>query len=82
MAQKRSIKDLIDGLVDKDGIKTEVTVTLTNQTLTKIILALLASGVTIVIVAHITKNMFPNHQLAVLQADITSIKESLKKHLK
>ena len=48
MAEKRSIKDLIDGLVDKDGIKTEVTVTLTNQTLTKIVLALLASGATIV----------------------------------
>lgn len=82
MAQKRSIKDLIDGLVDKDGIKTEVTVTLTNQTLTKIILALLASGATIVLVAHITKNMFPNHQLSALQTDIASIKSNLKKHLK
>lgn len=82
MAQKRSIKDLIDGLVDKDGLKTEVTVTLTNQTLTKIILALLASGATIVLVAHITKNMFPNHQLSALQADISKIKDSLKSQLK
>jgi hypothetical protein len=82
MAQKRNIKDLINGLVDKDGLKTEVTVTLTNQTLTKIILALLASGATIVVVAHITKNMFPNHQLSALQADISSIKSNLKKHLK
>ena len=82
MTEKRSIKDLIDGLVDKDGLKTEVTVTLTNQTLTKIVLALLASGATIVIVAHITKNMFPNHQLATLQADISTIKSTLKKQLK
>ncbi len=78
MSEKRSIKDLIDGLVDKDGLKTEVTVTLTNNTLTKIILALLASGTTIVIVAHITKNVFPNHQLTALQADISAIKSTLK----
>lgn len=81
MAEKRSIKDLIDGLVDKDGLKTEVTVTLTNQTLTKIVLALLASGATIVIVAHITKNMFPNHQLTALQTDMSAIKSTLKKQL-
>ena len=81
MAEKRSIKDLIDGLVDKDGLKTEVTVTLTNQTLTKIVLALLASGATIVIVAHITKNMFPNHQLTALQTDMSSFKSTLKKQL-
>tara|TARA_R110002050_G_scaffold63730_4_gene139149 strand:+ start:3508 stop:3750 length:243 start_codon:yes stop_codon:yes gene_type:complete len=78
MPEKRSIKDLINGLVDKDGLKTEVTVTLTNNTLTKIVLALLASGATIVIVAHITKNLFPNHQLTVLQADISAIKSTLK----
>ena len=82
MPEKRSIKDLIDGLVDKDGIKTEVTVTLTNQTLTKIILTLLASGATIVVVAHITKNLFPNHQLTALQVDISAIKSTLKKQLK
>ena len=82
MPERRSIKDLLDGLVDKDGLKTEVTVTLTNQTLTKIILALLASGATIVIVAHITKNMFPNLQISALQADISKIKETLKKQLK
>ncbi|WP_339625490.1 hypothetical protein [uncultured Winogradskyella sp.] len=82
MPEKRSIKDLINGLVDKDGLKTEVTVTLTNQTLTKIVLALLASGATIVVVAHITKNLFPNHQLTALKADISAIKSTLKKQLK
>lgn len=82
MPEKRSIKDLINGLVDKDGIKTEVTVTLTNSTLTKIVLALLASGATIVIVAHVTKNLFPNHQTAALQADISAIKSTFKNHIK
>ena len=82
MSEKRSIKDLINGLVDKDGIKTEVTETLTHQTLTKIVLALLVSGATIVLVAHLSKNLFPNNQLAALQADMASIKTTLKKQLK
>jgi len=78
----KSIKDIVSSLVDDDGIKTEVTLTMTNQTLTKVIIALLASGATIVLVAHLTKNMFPNHQLSLLTADIKTIKETLKKQLK
>jgi hypothetical protein len=78
----KSIKDIVSSLVDDDGIKTEVTLTMTNQTLTKIIIALLASGATIVLVAHLTKNMFPNHQLSLLTADIKIIKETLKNQLK
>ena len=74
----KSIKDIVSSLVDDDGIKTEVTLTMTNQTLTKIIIALLASGATIVLIAHLTKNMFPNHQLSLLTADIKTIKETLK----
>jgi len=78
----KSIKDIVSSLVDDDGIKTEVTLTMTNQTLTKVIISLLASGATIVLVAHLTKNMFPNHQLSLLTADIKTIKETLKKQLK
>lgn len=78
----KSIKDIVSSLVDDDGIRTEVTLTMTNQTLTKIIIALLASGATIVLVAHLTKNMFPNHQLSLLTADIKTIKETLKNQLK
>ncbi|AGC75842.1 hypothetical protein LX97_00526 [Nonlabens dokdonensis] len=78
----KSIKDIVSSLVDDDGIKTEVTLTMTNQTLTKVIIALLASGATIVLVAHLTKNMFPNHQLSLLTTDIKTIKETLKKQLK
>lgn len=79
MPQKRSIKDLIDGLVDKDGLKTEVTITLTNQTLTKIILAFLATGIAIVVVAHLVKNIFPNHQLTAIQTEVKAIEALIKK---
>jgi len=81
MSEKRSIKDLIDGLVDKDGLKTEVTVTLTSDTLTKVVLALLASGMAIVVIAHIIKNLFPNHQISALQTDLSRIRETLKTKL-
>ncbi len=82
MQKKRNIKDLIDDLLDKDGLKTEVTVRLTNQTLTKIILALLASGATLIIITNMTKNSVPNNQLTKLQAEISTIKSILKKQLK
>ncbi|WP_430409254.1 hypothetical protein [Kordia sp.] len=78
MPQKRSIKDLIDGLVDKDGLKTEVTITLTNQTLMKVIIALLLSGVAIIVIANLVKNFVPNHQLTAIKAEIQTIKSHLK----
>jgi len=78
MPPKKSIKDLIDGLVDKDGLKTEVTITLTNQTLTKIIIALLLSGVAIIVIANLVKNIVPNHQLTAIKSEIQTIKLHLK----
>ncbi|EDP96542.1 hypothetical protein U8527_10530 [Kordia algicida OT-1] len=78
MPQKRSIKDLIDGLVDKDGLKTEVTITLTNQTLLKVIIALLLSGIAIIVIANLVKNVVPDHQLTAIKAEIQTIRSHLK----
>jgi hypothetical protein len=61
---KRNIKDYLDVLVDKEGLRTEVTITLTDDTLWKIIAGLMAAGVGIVVVANLAKNIFPNKQLA------------------
>ncbi len=74
MKQRRSIKNYLDALVDKDGLKTEVTITLTNETLLKIIGALLLSGVTVVMLSHLIKNAFPNMQLAAIQKQIANLK--------
>ncbi len=73
MKQRRSIKNYLDALVDKDGLKTEVTITLTNETLLKIIGALLLSGVTAVMLSHLIKNAFPNMQLAAIQKQIANL---------
>lgn len=76
--KKRNLNSLLDALVDKDGLKTEVTITLTNQTLLKIIIGMLLSGVAIVIVANTVKNLFPNSQLASIKTEIINIKQTLK----
>ena len=76
---KRKITDYLDALVDKDGLKTEVTITLTNETMGKIILSLLASGLVMVTVSHLMKNFFPNRQLGGIQKQIYQIQKNLQK---
>ncbi len=76
--RKKNIKDYLDALVDKDGLKTEVTITLTNQTMIKIVLSLLVSGIAVVMVSHLIKNYFPNMQLAAIQKEVANIKKNLK----
>ncbi|WP_046756643.1 hypothetical protein [Kordia jejudonensis] len=57
MPQKRNIKGLLDSLVDKDGLKTEVTINITNRTLTRLSLTLLGTGVAIIIIARLANNL-------------------------
>ena len=75
--KKRKLGSVLDALIDKDGIKTEVTITLTNQTLFKIIGGLLLSGVAIIVIANLLKNVFPNLQLAAIQKEVEQIKTRL-----
>ncbi|WP_271769184.1 hypothetical protein [Aquimarina algiphila] len=75
--KKRNLGGLLDALVDKDGLKTEVTITLTNQTLLKIIIGMLLAGVAIVVVANMVKNLFPNTQLAAIEQEVIKIKQTL-----
>jgi len=76
--KKRNLNNILDALVDKDGLKTEVTITLTNQTLLKIIAGMLLSGVAIILVANRSKNLFPNTQLTAIQREVINIKQTLK----
>lgn len=76
MNQQRKIfiKDYLDALVDKDGLKTEVTITMTTPTTVKLIAALLGSGLTIMLVYSLLKNHFPNAQLMAIQKQLKSIR--------
>lgn len=76
--KKRNISNILDALVDEDGLKTEVTITLTNRTLLKIVIGMLVSGVAIVIISQMLKNWIPNDQLANIQKEVLQIKQQLK----
>ncbi|WP_010520478.1 hypothetical protein [Aquimarina agarivorans] len=79
MKKKHSLNNIIDSLIDDDGIKTEVTLTVTDTTLFKIIAALLASGVCVMLVNHLLKNQFPNSQLHRISNEVSLIQKQLEK---
>ncbi len=76
--KKRNLGSVLDALIDKDGIKTEVTITLTNQTLFKIIGGMLLSGIAVIVIANVLKNVFPNTQLEAIQKEVEQISKQLK----
>lgn len=77
MSKKRSLNTILDSLIDDEGLKTEVTLTITDDTLIKVIVALLASGICVMLVNHLLKNQFPNRQLSGISKEVTSIKNQL-----
>ncbi|WP_025741895.1 hypothetical protein [Aquimarina pacifica] len=76
--KKKNLKTYLDALVDKDGIKTEVTITMTDQTLIKLILAAMGCGIGLVVIAQLVKKQFPNQELKKIQNQISSIHNTLK----
>ena len=79
MTSKKSLSNIIDSLIDDDGLKTEVTLTVTDETLTKVIIAFVASGVCVMLLNNLLKNQFPNHQLSKLNKEVMLIKKALVK---
>lgn len=77
--KKKGVKDYLDALVDKEGLRTDVTITLTDETLWKIVGGLVAAGVGIALVAHLLKNVLPNKQLAENNQLLRDIKNALHK---
>lgn len=61
MPQKAGIKGYLDALVDKDGLKTEVKITLTDRTLMKtgiyVVGMVIVSSVAFFTIRGIVKNM-------------------------
>jgi len=62
-ASHQKQKGILDKLIDNDGLKTEVTVSLTNQTLSRTIIALLVAGMSLMAIHLIVRQFFPNPQL-------------------
>jgi len=70
--QKR--KGILDKLIDKDGLKTEVTVSLTNQTLSRTIIALLVAGMSVMAIHLMIRQFFPNPQLVEINKKLEQLK--------
>ena len=79
MSSKKSLNNILDSLIDDDGLKTEVTLTITDETLLKIIVALVGSGVGVMLLNHLLKNQFPNRQLSMLNKQVSLIKKQVIK---
>jgi len=75
--KKKGIFDYLDSLVDKEGIKTDLKITLTNQSLWKAVAGLIFAGVCITVVAHLIKNAFPNKQLTTNNQHLVDLKNTL-----
>jgi len=76
--EKKRLQYYIDSLVDKDGFRTDVVVTATNETLIKTALTLLATGISIALVAHLLKNVIVNKELKKQTTLLTEISKKLK----
>jgi len=61
--EKVNRRSFLDDLIDKDGLKTEVTLTLTNRTVTRIVTALIISGLSLMVIQLIVRQLLPNPQL-------------------
>jgi len=60
MSQQKNglpVKDYLDALVDKDGLRTEVTITLTDKTLLKTSLYLIGTAFISTMVVYLIKNV-------------------------
>lgn len=78
MAQNKNIKDYLDRLVGEEGMRTDVNITMTTQTMLTLAIGLVTAGVCIVVVANIMKNVIKNHQ----SEEIKSRLETIIQHLK
>jgi len=79
MQKKRNLSSIINSLIDDDGLKTEVTITLTDQTLFKVTAAFLVAGTSVMLIHHLLKNQFPNKGLQKIYQEVSLIKNQIIK---
>jgi uncharacterized lipoprotein NlpE involved in copper resistance len=60
--KKMNVKGYLDALVDKQGLRTEVTITLTNETLIKTSLCLIGTAFVIIMMAYGAKLIWKSTQ--------------------
>ena len=58
--KQANLKNYLDALIDKDGLKTEVKITLTNQTLLKTSLTLIGTVIVSTLAVFVIKAIIQN----------------------
>lgn len=79
MANQKNIFGKLNDLVDKDGLKSDVKITMTDQTLSKLVKGLILAGGSIALIAVVAKNLLPNKHLARNTKVLLEIKAQLAK---
>ena len=75
--KKTSLKGYLDRVLGEEGVKTDVSITLTTNTMITIVVGLVAAGACIAVIASILKNVIKNHQAE----EIKTKMEVIIKHL-
>lgn len=75
----KSVESMYNQVVGDEGIKSDISLQLDDQTLRKLVLALLLTGVGIAFAAHLLKNVIRNKELVALRSDVAAIKNHLSK---
>ena len=75
----RNLKNYLDMLFNEEGLKTDLKVTVTNETMYKLIAVFIGGGVVVAMSAMLFRSMLKDKQLTEISARLENI-ESLMKH--
>lgn len=75
----RNLKNYLDMLLNDEGLKTDLKVTVTNETMYKLIAVFIGGGVVVAMAAMLFRNMLKDKQLTEISDRLENI-ESLMKH--
>ena len=76
---KSGVKNYLDMLFNEEGLRTDLKITVTDETIYKIIAALIGSGIVVVLFSALIKNAIKNQQLNEITERLVAIEELIKK---
>lgn len=76
---KSGVKNYLDMLFNEEGLRTDLKITVTDETMYKIIAALIGSGIVVVLFSALIKNAIKNQQLNEITERLVAIEELIKK---
>jgi mannitol-specific phosphotransferase system IIBC component len=78
-APGKNLKNYLDMLFNEEGLKTDLKVTVTNETMYKLIAVFIGGGVVVAMAAMLFRSMLKDKQLTEISVRLENI-ESLMKH--